>query len=75
MRVGRRCLALALATCALGCGGPAVPVRGPAGTALAPDAQSAPLPTIGSSFEEPAAETEPETSAPAGHHGGHGHAH
>lgn len=67
-----RAALLALAAC--GCGGPAVPPSGPAGTPLAADAESAPLPAIGSSFEDPAeTDTEPETETDHGGHGAHAH--
>lgn len=76
-RAGWLVLAVALALAGGACGGPAVPPSGPSGTPLAGDAESAPLPRIGSSFEEPAeTETETETEREHGGHGGHGgHAH
>lgn len=58
-----------------GCGGPSVPTELPASSPLARDAPSAPLPELGSSFEEPPEVSAEEGGAPHQHHGGHGHAH
>lgn len=56
------------------CGGPAVPAEPPAGSPLSARAEEAPLPRIGSSFED-APLTPEEEAAPAGHqmHGGMRH--
>ncbi len=63
------------------CGGPTVPSVWPTSSPAAPDAENAPLPTLGSSFEE-APLSEEEMHGGHSHHGhdshrheGHGHAH
>ena len=68
-------LVVSVMIAAAACGGPSVPSEVPASSPLAPDAPSAPLPELGSSFSDTPISETPEAGAPHGEHGGHGHAH